>query len=80
MSKAVTVNRKPLTLIEAVGLLLTALGAVPAYAGAIAMSNHSALGMIADWNHPALFIGGLVIMALGGVMGFASHQMNKRTI
>lgn len=77
MSKAVTVNRKPLTLIEAVGLLFTGLGAFPAYAGAIGMSNPSTLAVIADWNHPALFIGGLVIMALGGVMGFASHQMNK---
>jgi hypothetical protein len=87
MSKVQTVNKGSLTIIEAVGLLLTALGALPAYAGMMGkltmshgMSNSSSLGVIASWDHSALFIGGLVIMAIGGIMGLASHQMRKQSI
>jgi hypothetical protein len=85
MSEVRNANRKPLTVIETVGLLVTALGALPAYAGAMGMfmkghdmSGSSTLGMIAGWDHPALLIGGLVTMALGGVMGFASYRMSKQ--
>lgn len=87
MSKAQTINKKPLTIIEAVGLLVTALGALPAYAGAMGMflKNHgmsgsSTLGVIADWDHSVLFTGGLVSMAFGALMGIASHQMLKQSI
>lgn len=87
MSKVKTVNKEPLTIMEAIGLLLTAIGALPAYAGLIGkltmgheMSNSTPLGVISGWDHSVLFAGGLVIMAIGGIMGLASYKMRKQSI
>lgn len=84
MSAVQATNKQPLAMIEAIGLLLSALGAIPAYAGAMGMfikrHNHetSTLSMIAGWNHPALLVGGIAAMAVGAVLGFAAHRMLKQ--